>query len=127
PLSTAGSCKGFVDLVDNCLVFSSVFFAVDFGIFELRVGVVVGLERLLGPVKSSLQRVQFRHELVEVLDLFELVVVLLVKQANALILNGEQRGFEIHSGKVQSAGRSEEHTSELQSRFDLVCRLLLEK
>src|SRR5438067_4956746 len=28
------------------------------------------------------------------------------------------RGFEL---------RSEEHTSELQSRFDLVCRLLLEK
>src|SRR5207249_7671100 len=26
-----------------------------------------------------------------------------------------------------SEGRSEEHTSELQSRFDLVCRLLLEK
>src|SRR6266513_4946355 len=32
--------------------------------------------------------------------------------------------------KPQAAGqhlRSEEHTSELQSRFDLVCRLLLEK
>src|SRR5207249_12000604 len=27
----------------------------------------------------------------------------------------------------QAAPRSEEHTSELQSRFDLVCRLLLEK
>src|SRR5699024_12101394 len=27
----------------------------------------------------------------------------------------------------QRASRSEEHTSELQSRFDLVCRLLLEK
>src|SRR5699024_12430232 len=27
----------------------------------------------------------------------------------------------------RSAARSEEHTSELQSRFDLVCRLLLEK
>src|SRR5699024_12098244 len=26
-----------------------------------------------------------------------------------------------------SSARSEEHTSELQSRFDLVCRLLLEK
>src|SRR6266704_6016874 len=26
-----------------------------------------------------------------------------------------------------ASGRSEEHTSELQSRFDLVCRLLLEK
>src|SRR5207249_6681772 len=29
--------------------------------------------------------------------------------------------------KVSAALRSEEHTSELQSRFDLVCRLLLEK
>src|SRR5699024_12105144 len=28
---------------------------------------------------------------------------------------------------TQRLGRSEEHTSELQSRFDLVCRLLLEK
>src|SRR5699024_11843722 len=28
---------------------------------------------------------------------------------------------------VLGLGRSEEHTSELQSRFDLVCRLLLEK
>src|SRR5207249_9368334 len=27
----------------------------------------------------------------------------------------------------RSGSRSEEHTSELQSRFDLVCRLLLEK
>src|SRR5438067_10771632 len=29
--------------------------------------------------------------------------------------------------EVRKAARSEEHTSELQSRFDLVCRLLLEK
>src|SRR5699024_12003264 len=28
---------------------------------------------------------------------------------------------------IKKAERSEEHTSELQSRFDLVCRLLLEK
>src|SRR5699024_12719813 len=28
---------------------------------------------------------------------------------------------------IDNRGRSEEHTSELQSRFDLVCRLLLEK
>src|SRR5437868_9169098 len=28
---------------------------------------------------------------------------------------------------ARNLGRSEEHTSELQSRFDLVCRLLLEK
>src|SRR5260370_26042143 len=30
-------------------------------------------------------------------------------------------------GRRQDAGRSEEHTSELQSHLNLVCRLLLEK
>src|SRR5437868_11230201 len=33
----------------------------------------------------------------------------------------------IPSRKTRLGFRSEEHTSELQSRFDLVCRLLLEK
>src|SRR5437868_9694299 len=38
------------------------------------------------------------------------------------------RGSSIFgSGTVSQIERSEEHTSELQSRFDLVCRLLLEK
>src|SRR5207247_6976077 len=32
-----------------------------------------------------------------------------------------------HGAEVNSRDRSEEHTSELQSRVDLVCRLLLEK
>src|SRR5690349_9204109 len=31
------------------------------------------------------------------------------------------------TGRYPNLGRSEEHTSELQSRRDLVCRLLLEK
>src|SRR5206468_11623992 len=31
------------------------------------------------------------------------------------------------TGRFRCPGRSEEHTSELQSRSDLVCRLLLEK
>src|SRR5437868_10203832 len=31
------------------------------------------------------------------------------------------------AGEDENGERSEEHTSELQSRFDLVCRLLLEK
>src|SRR5699024_12514639 len=34
---------------------------------------------------------------------------------------------EVPSGLLPAGERSEEHTSELQSRFDLVCRLLLEK
>src|SRR5690606_39660356 len=32
-----------------------------------------------------------------------------------------------HDGQRRGRGRSEEHTSELQSRENLVCRLLLEK
>src|SRR5699024_11768583 len=35
-------------------------------------------------------------------------------------------GWDLVSSENKN-GRSEEHTSELQSRFDLVCRLLLEK
>src|SRR5947207_4573329 len=34
---------------------------------------------------------------------------------------------EVRQLRRQRAGRSEEHTSELQSHSDLVCRLLLEK
>src|SRR5699024_12564720 len=41
---------------------------------------------------------------------------------------GVPRGVPAHSPPIPVIGiRSEEHTSELQSRFDLVCRLLLEK
>src|SRR5699024_12169804 len=36
------------------------------------------------------------------------------------------KGFYVEKHLI-SPERSEEHTSELQSRFDLVCRLLLEK
>src|SRR5699024_11546553 len=35
--------------------------------------------------------------------------------------------IEYFKAAYENLGRSEEHTSELQSRFDLVCRLLLEK
>src|SRR3712207_7619426 len=38
-----------------------------------------------------------------------------------------ERGVEIHQVQHQVCVRSEEHTSELQSRQYLVCRLLLEK
>src|SRR5699024_12586332 len=40
----------------------------------------------------------------------------------------ERRSVTLASHLLQAMpSRSEEHTSELQSRFDLVCRLLLEK
>src|SRR2546427_4851508 len=37
------------------------------------------------------------------------------------------RRFVAHQRPVRNDGRSEEHTSELQSQSNLVCRLLLEK
>src|SRR5204863_6655127 len=39
----------------------------------------------------------------------------------------DQPGLHLHRHAELPADRSEEHTSELQSRRDLVCRLLLEK
>src|SRR5207248_11284779 len=39
---------------------------------------------------------------------------------------GEQRQVARHDRERRSQLRSEEHTSELQSPYDLVCRLLLE-
>src|SRR5699024_12172982 len=49
-----------------------------------------------------------------------------------LFQNNGERGGQRETIKVSTHAfsrpyRSEEHTSELQSRFDLVCRLLLEK
>src|SRR5207249_8599692 len=42
-------------------------------------------------------------------------------------LVGDVQGVSNLEAPPPGAVRSEEHTSELQSRFDLVCRLLLEK
>src|SRR5699024_11315087 len=46
------------------------------------------------------------------------------------VLGNEQKRAQYdqfgHAGSQGGGFRSEEHTSELQSRFDLVCRLLLE-
>src|SRR5438874_3347654 len=50
--------------------------------------------------------------------------------ANLISLYGRAHNWtkaEEHYRAVQRDQRSEEHTSELQSRRDLVCRLLLEK
>src|SRR5690606_41594976 len=43
------------------------------------------------------------------------------------VQHGDQRRPEHRAGQHRNPTRSEEHTSELQSRENLVCRLLLEK
>src|SRR5207249_5967288 len=51
--------------------------------------------------------------------------IVAVRQVQPAVL--AERGDEMRPPDVEGERRSEEHTSELQSRFDLVCRLLLEK
>src|SRR3712207_8433000 len=55
--------------------------------------------------------------------------VLLAEQAAALQLRHDELRYVVDRRRVEGEhhGRSEEHTSELQSRQYLVCRLLLEK
>src|SRR3712207_7383528 len=75
----------------------------------------------------------------EVMDLSDRIQKLLLNPYREIIVNiplemdnGEIRtftGFRIQHSNARGPmkGRSEEHTSELQSRQYLVCRLLLEK
>src|SRR5438034_5903048 len=50
----------------------------------------------------------------------------LVDECSVTVSNRRVR-TRTHGGVAGVGGRSEEHTSELQSHSDLVCRLLLEK
>src|SRR2546429_4818351 len=51
-----------------------------------------------------------------------------IARADGILAFGKVRGCAHRSrAEARLAGRSEEHTSELQSRLHLVCRLLLEK
>src|SRR2546422_1528114 len=51
----------------------------------------------------------------------------LQRQRGGLVQSGRHDGQAPHDLGAAARSRSEEHTSELQSRLHLVCRLLLEK
>src|SRR5699024_11953500 len=55
--------------------------------------------------------------------LAEADLVLFMLNNNEALTDDDREIFAL----LEDLNRSEEHTSELQSRFDLVCRLLLEK
>src|SRR5699024_11959801 len=83
----------------------------------IRARNVTGVQTCALPIFSS---VSFRKSFIsffsaEVIDRVETFYRKAVEEES-----GEQ-------GAIVLRDRSEEHTSELQSRFDLVCRLLLEK
>src|SRR5690606_40529432 len=48
-------------------------------------------------------------------------------QGDPKLVSRGRDGARLHPASCDTATRSEEHTSELQSRENLVCRLLLEK
>src|SRR5699024_11971561 len=84
---------------------------------------------LVDKTKSGKVR-PWREKKIANVDYFELLHILEFKKAErvkdcAEILEYKQNR-ETGERKLYRV-RSEEHTSELQSRFDLVCRLLLEK
>src|SRR3712207_7436817 len=60
-------------------------------------------------------------------DAFQLLFAILVVFSVALLQGGRLSWLRREAHGPPSALRSEEHTSELQSRQYLVCRLLLEK
>src|SRR5699024_11764253 len=94
----------------------------------------IGQELLLLPAVDHV--VEAEKAGVDAGEYLKLDVLRAVAQGVGVELAGDALGadaVEIRHGVPcvldarQARNRSEEHTSELQSRFDLVCRLLLEK
>src|SRR5690606_41439860 len=72
----------------------------------------------------QVERVEWRQPVQwRALDLHQLVD----RHAFRVLRQRRERVQQLHAIEVRLAHRSEEHTSELQSRENLVCRLLLEK
>src|SRR2546427_8379706 len=67
--------------------------------------------------RSTVIGLVFKPPYVAQADIFAILALATIFTAQAAIL----------TTSLQAVGRSEEHTSELQSQSNLVCRLLLEK
>src|SRR5947207_12672482 len=74
---------------------------------------------LFRSLKKALERPQSVKRMVFVIDIVELII----REELYKILRFENKD----ALRIEEMFRSEEHTSELQSHSDLVCRLLLEK
>src|SRR5699024_9742911 len=63
------------------------------------------------------------------MDFFPDDYLIIIDESHVTVpqVRGMYAGDRSRKASLIDNGRSEEHTSELQSRFDLVCRLLLEK
>src|SRR5699024_11763817 len=93
-----------------------------------------GQDKLLQPLPHGLSVLQTSTQALAQHCAFTLVITLPEhhqRHEQVHLMAQNQNTVELFSSAAGHAGmgasRSEEHTSELQSRFDLVCRLLLEK
>src|SRR5699024_11224761 len=90
-------------------------------------------EHVDGLTELDTFNLKFDEDLVQAMhvgDIFrkndiDIIPAIFANGHTASVLSKE--GYEYIHSKFLRTVRSEEHTSELQSRFDLVCRLLLEK
>src|SRR2546422_4089326 len=73
-------------------------------------------------VKGQLEKIWLKAHKQEQATVFPIEIVL-TEVAGATL----RAGYSANAEVIISRRRSEEHTSELQSRLHLVCRLLLEK
>src|SRR5207249_7420516 len=89
-------------------------------LIDIAAGIVVDVEATPAHKIDEINATKTMIERVE--DRFELKPDRLIGDTN--YGTAEILGWMVDEKQIE---RSEEHTSELQSRFDLVCRLLLEK
>src|SRR5687768_18251472 len=89
-----------------------------------------GARRLLEQIEWDVERVLHMGRLVLWTGLLLLMVFVLNASPGAMLASMISTGVALLTGSDPGLrvepGRSEEHTSELQSRLHLVCRLLLE-
>src|SRR5699024_2941807 len=104
-------------------------------------GIMLALNVLAGflasPIIGGLADKYNRRNIIMWTYMFQVVLYLVI--VSSLVIYGYHTyliisfavvngiGWTTYMATSRSLVRSEEHTSELQSRFDLVCRLLLEK
>src|SRR5207249_5755873 len=84
----------------------------------------------LAAIRSSIETKErvARECLDDIVEMAHIMTMALQKGRKVVFFgNGGSAADAQHISAELVGKRSEEHTSELQSRFDLVCRLLLEK
>src|SRR2546429_386078 len=100
-----------------------------FGGFVIATGILVfvGWQSYQNTARFA-EASEWRKHTYEVLGILDQTVARLVDAETGqrgYLLTGEESYLEPYRAAIKNIDRSEEHTSELQSRLHLVCRLLL--